>query len=441
MQEPPASARRSRAIKLAYGTSLLSKVATAVVQLLALPFAARALGVEGFGAVVTLAAVTSILYIPALGLSPATSLIMSQALGEDRPDQARAVLRDSCHVGFASASVLMLLGIALISYVPIHWIYGDGQAITDTVARTGIAAMWCHVCLAYAVTFVDGARASYLQNHVTNLFSFMASIGVIAATAISVFTGAGIGGFYVAIFVVPVLFQAINLVLLLASRRPELHAAAMIKSDYGRLLSATFSYVKAQAGMVMHQHGYVYLATQSMGLAYGAAIGGFLRLFMQVNSLYQSLLNPLVPTLSQASTAGDSKWLIKSLGAVSIAVGVTLPMMALVLALFGSDVIRIWLDIPMPTTRWLVPLLAIWGTVGSLALIMFTILMALGRSTLVAYTLLTTGLVSLISNYYFLDQNMMVAGLTANILLMLVSGFLVPAVVVMLVLRQLRAAG
>lgn len=76
-----------------------------------------------------------------------------------------------------------------------------------------------------------------------------------------------------------------------------------------------------------------------------------------------------------------------------------------------------------------------------MALIMFTILMALGRSTLVAYTLLTTGLVSLISNYYFLDQNMMVAGLTANILLMLVSGFLVPAVVIMLVLRQLRAAG
>lgn len=429
-EQPVASGqgdRRARSLKLAYATSLLSKVVTALVQLLALPFAARQLGTDQFGAMLTLAAITSLFYIPGIGMAPAVSFLMARNLGlGDAPAAARAFV-DALQVGVAAMLAWVAIGAAALWFLPMSWIYGREAGLLGDMALYGAAAMFAHIALAYAVTLVDGGRAAMQQNHISNIYALCGSGVVFALTLLFVKLGLGLGWMYLSIFIVPVLFQLANLIHFMVEHRAMLRSAHGVRSHRGDVLRSTLDFTRGQMGMVMHLHGIVFLCTQLVGLSAGAISGGIVRLYMQVNSLVQSVLNPLLPTLSAASSARDYGWQRKAILALVAIMWGALPFGGLIVAVGGAFILHLWLDLDMAVGGASSAAYAAWGTASSMALVGFLLMIALGRSRLLSNLLLVSGAVGMGAGYLCLRAGSLDAAIWINALLLFLAGVVPPS--------------
>lgn len=417
---------RGRTLFLAYATSLLSKVVTALVQLLALPVAARTLGVENFGAMLTLAAITSLLYIPGMGLAPAVSFAMGRSIGAGHTARAARVFADTLRVGIVAMLVWAVLGGAAVWALPSEWIFGSEANRLDDTVRIGAFAMLAHVALAYGVSFIDGARAAMNQTHISNLYALSGSALVFGLAMLLATQQAGFGWFYVVIFLVPVMMQIINLIHFSIQHKAMLATASSEAPDYWSVIKPAFDFTRGQLGIVLHLHGVVLILTQMVGLSAGAVSGGVVRLYMQINSLVQSVLTPLMPTLSAAHASNDRAWQRKGLTAILALTWVIIPMMGIVVGLFGNEILRLWLDLDMSANGVSSWAYAAWGTLSTMVLIAFSVMIALGRSKLQGSLILASGVCGVLSAAFVLQNGHVEASIWINALFLFIGGLIWP---------------
>src|SRR5690606_19085965 len=139
----------------------------------------------------------------------------------------------------------------------------------------------------------------------------------------------------------------LNLLTMIIFRR-DLRRINICVKTIRTIVRFSISYARALSGTTLALHGTTYFTTHSLGLAAGAAAGAASRLFVQLHSLYLSLINPVLPTLSHAIASHDMSWVKKTLGLIAIVMPLSLATSAALFAIFGADIIELWLEIEFP---------------------------------------------------------------------------------------------
>lgn len=416
--------RRLRRIFLAYATSGVSKLATAGVQLLALPIVLAAAGSEKFGAMMTVAAMGSLLQFPALGFSSSVGYLMSSSIGHGDETEAAKWLRSALIVVAGIAALLLTAGLILIGFLPVHAFLGEGVKAFPAEARAMLLAALVHTIGVYLFNMVEGVRASFHENFITNLYSSAGSGLSFVAVLLVARVAPSLPHFYLALFALPVFVQGLNLTMFALGRskafRGNLARGAI---DPMPVIAKAVSYAKAQAGIVLHLHGFTYLVSHMIGLTAGGAIGAAIRALVLLASFAQSLLNPVFPVISQAlvrlDATGFKRYYLAAVAfsaSYALAVGATF-------AVAGNHILELWLSISIPGGE---PVLLGMGLLAAGYLgghLLFNILVYVGQSKYFGYSVGLSGIAGFAISYFLLGRAGMSSALIANASILFVTAY------------------
>jgi len=402
-------------ILLAHATSGVSKIATAVVQLVALPIVLTSIGGEKFGALMTVAAMGSLVQFPALGFSSSVGYLMSSALGHADEVEAAKWLRSAFVIVGSIAVLLLAAGLMLICFLTPQTMLGEGVSTFPVEARAILFTALIQAIGVYLFSMVEGVRASFHENFITNIYSSFGSVLAFLGVILVAHVAPSLPFFYFALFVVPVLIQGVNLTMFVLGRTSDFRDRLWYGGiDPMPVLSKVISYAKAQGGIVLHLHGFTYLVSHIVGLTAGGAIGATIRALVLLANVGQSLLNPIFPVISQSLVRSDAtgfrRYYLSSVG-FSTAYAV---LIGLIFALAGNRILDLWLSIRLPPDG------AILIGMGLLAAgylgghLLFNILVYVGQSKYFGYIVGVSGLTGFAFSYYLLSRNSVGIALIVN---------------------------
>ncbi len=309
-------AGRKRAILFAYGANGFAKIIGFVAQMLVLPVAARLLGAEKLGYMLSLAAALSFPLIAVAGFSPAASLLMSRAQGQDDGnigDIFWALLGRSLIIGLVFA--------AIFTATCQFYDFGGARAGIDSgQLRSLFFFAAAFLLISYLAAAVDGARAAMRQSHYSNLYAAAGSFITMLSAAIFVIRGANISAIFASMFLAQVTVQLINLLHFYVEHRRQLGTPRWVVDHNNQIKKTLLGNVEAQGGMVLYVHGTTFLLGRFAGFEAAALLGAFVRLAIMLHSMLASLFAPVLAMVSQAKGSGDSAWTAKSIrGLLSMA--------------------------------------------------------------------------------------------------------------------------
>lgn len=338
---------RVKPVLLAYAAAGTSKVATALVQIIALPIIAASVGLEGFGAIMAMSGVASLASLFAQGLSPSTSYAVATAIGS-KDDRA-------CGQSFWSAAALALFGMGVsttagllaLLWMPLPTYLVDTLTVSDSDFRLLVVAVVVHVCLVHLMMLVEGARAAFSENHVTSIFASLGSILTLFACFWGSYANWGLVGFYLAVFALPLSLQPINLVLFVIKRRNTFRPFNIDLRLLRSISTRTFRYAFATSSYSIHMHGLVIYSTALLGLQAAAIAGAIVRLCIIAHSTFLSLAHPVLPLLTRAVAGTQLREARRLL--IGLALGSTLlpAVIAAIVAIVGDWIFLIWLGIDL----------------------------------------------------------------------------------------------
>lgn len=390
------SAKRKRRLLLAYATSGGSKVFTTAVQLVALPMAAASLSAERFGALFVLAAIGSFLSIAGQGFSPAVSFIMADSRGRDQTDRAGRTAWTVLAIGAITGVAVLALGLlASVVVDPVLLVGREAQPFAAEL-NWGIAAVAIHVAAHYAFGFTEGARAAYSENHISNLFAAAGSVGVLAIAALATRFWPTIAAFYLAMYVVPLLFQGLNLSAMLRRRRAEWGKPVFDRAIGREIWSRALNYSRAQLGNNLYLHGTVYVAAQAIGLQVSGLVGATMRFVLLTMNLLWSLVSPLLPMLSHALAARDLDWAHRTTRRLLILTVAGPLLFGLVLTVGGKPIFDLWLGLAFPELSLTALSLGLAGASYTSSYLNYMVLTALDEPSWGSKRIFSAGLIGIV---------------------------------------------
>jgi len=422
---------------MAYATTGLSKIATAAVQLIAFPIVVHSVGDEKFGAMMTIAAIGSFIQIPAIGLSSSVGYYMSTALGRNDVSSAAKWLRSGLLVASVGMLAILAIGLSAVIWAPTTIFLGNEALNFSKEARLTLLVGLVQICGVYMFNMVEGVRASFHENYITNIYSFLAAVLTFFAVGATAFFGPSLPMFYFSMFVVIPIVQGLNLLQFVRGRSKEFKQALLTKkTDPYAIIGKTISYGKAQGGIVLHLHGFTYLTSNLVGLAAGGVVGAVIRIMVIMANMVQSFLNPIFPIISQSMASDDSVRLVRYFGISIVFSVLSATIIGAALYLFGDTILQKWLNIDVNPRRSMMVgfgLLAV-SYLGSHLL--FNILVYIGQSKMFGYVIGFSGLVGFSFSYMMMQDWGLGATLTGNAIIFFLFGFCCPFYVALKFLKH-----
>lgn len=344
--------QRQKRIRLAWSTSLVSKVATVGVQLLAVPLVYRALGDGGYAAYAAVTASAGL--IAALNLGIGGSLVTPIADAAARLDERRQAALIQAGLGpllmlCIGGSIVVL---PTVAYLPLTTLFGrvgaTGSANLRIAALIAAAATLATIPLS-AITFI---RQAYQELHVSNLIGAVSNVILCVvllmaarrSTAVSVF---------VAIFVlIPLAASAFNLGFLFLKRPYLLRSAGkQAVKDSRHLLADGIRFFGASFSSVLIYQWPVYWIARSMPPSSSSLFAICMQAVVLPLASIIGFLQPLWPSTADAVARKDHHWVevtMRQGSRVIVAIGVS----AFIIALFfGERLLHLWLRKPV-TLDW-----------------------------------------------------------------------------------------
>ncbi len=320
---------RKQTIGLAYAATGSAKIFGALVQLAVLPIAAKALGVEAFGLLFTVAALASFPLIAMAGFSPAASALIAKAKASSEDDRVGGYFWSLWFWSVISGILL-----AATSYFAVRFFELPG-------ANDGYLALIFSLFIIsnFVAAPIEGTRAAFGETHYNSSFALLGSAITLIVILIAP-TGADTAYYFAAIYLVPVVVQALNLSLFVVQRRSHIGMPRVDRAVRSEIMELLAANVQAQGGMVLYLHGGVYILAVIFGTAAVAVIGAFVRIAVLIHSLLLALFAPVLPTLTQAVVQADRNWLNKAMRHLALIAATILLAQATVTAFAGDRIAR-----------------------------------------------------------------------------------------------------
>lgn len=300
---------RSHLIKQAVLSSLAGKGISLITQMLVLPMAVSALGVERFGVYAMMMAV----FIWANTLPSVVSSALSIRIVEanacsDRVSESR-LFSTAFFFTIVIAFLLALVFQLVINSEDLYKIFRLNSSDYNDDLRQAVMVMSILLPINVVATLSESAQSGYQKQYVTNLLMTISNI-IVIIDLIWVQSDPSICSLVLAVFVPPLIARIINMLLLW---REHPHVLPRWKMADRNTLN---SLVKFGAGFALMQIGsfaYLQYPVVLVGRDTGAQNAGYFAAMMQVINISGSFLilftQPLLPALSDASVRKDFGWI------------------------------------------------------------------------------------------------------------------------------------
>jgi O-antigen/teichoic acid export membrane protein len=359
--------QRQQRITLAWSTSLISKVATVGVQLIAVPLVFRALGEGGYAAYAVVTSSASLIAVLSLGIGGSLVTPIAEAVAES--DHCKQALL--MQAGLGPLVLLCILGslavIPLVAFLPLSTLFGrvgvTGSWDLRTAALIAASATLAWVPLS-SITFL---RQAYQEMHVTHLLGAASSLLLCAALMVAAKRSTSVTIFVAVFMLIPLGASALNFGWLFL-QRPYLLRSQGFRAwkDNKHLLADGIRYMGAGLSSVLLYQWPVYWVGRVMPSSTSSWFAVCMQAVVLPMGSVFGLLMPLWPSIADAVARSDHHWLdgaMKKGRVVAAAVGGCAFLTALI---FGEQLLHLWLRKPV-ILSWQVRglmgvyvLLAIW---------------------------------------------------------------------------------
>lgn len=168
--------KRGNTIKFAVYTAVASKASSSLLQLIALPLAARVLGREEFGIYSTVSLSIYMLTMLQFGIGPSLTRSLAEASAKNRRNRERHFYQ---HSGLIVVSLAILFSVLLGSIfltVPIETLFGAGYEKWADQLRSALLIGLGLLAVEIMMWHTDATRQGYLEAHIANGFSCIGNI-------------------------------------------------------------------------------------------------------------------------------------------------------------------------------------------------------------------------------------------------------------------------
>lgn len=374
-------------LQVAVSTGALAKLSGVFVQLAAIPFAVRQMGLEAFGQYAFAIALFSWVFL--LDAVWGQALVRKTVAAINRSDAS--AVTSLVFTAFAATAAFVSGGAALLVVIGGAWILLGGQTGIEG-GITLFVASGCIACVRMLLAVVARARAAFQQIHVENLLALAANCVAITAVFVCVRIWPTPLALLLAVFVPPVLAQLVSGLILYRSN-PLLHGRLVFDKTMARSLLSEGRWLSlGQVGVIMERQVpiivFTLLAMSQMGGQYAVAM----QLMTMSASVLIIMTTPLMPAIAEAMHSGDTEWWVsrvRSIDRVVICAGVAGSIGAI---LIGQELLSALFGVSDLFSRSALGALAVWVAAMLSALCYYSVLMAAGRAEQIGKRLFAYGL-------------------------------------------------
>lgn len=312
--DPNCEQKRNRSIKLAVITSLMSKLGTAALQLISMPFAARALGKEEFGLYATISMTITLIVLLELGVGPAVVQGISNANAKGDKDGERRYYGTS----LAMITVFTLIGAAIlatvISLVPITTLFGPEYAGLEAPLMKGIWVGLGLFIFELILSHSDRAREGYMETNITNTYLGIGNIIAAVLVGVGVLFVPEVWFLLLAVFGMNVIMKTVNMAALL-KKRPYLlpGPGTFSKSAFNHVLKDGLAFSVSYALTIIVEFNFcALLIGRLIGPGEVALFQVFVSITVALNGIIVMLTTPIWPAVVDAFVKGDHPWIVKT---------------------------------------------------------------------------------------------------------------------------------
>jgi len=303
-------ARRTRSIRLAVGTSLLSKAGTAALQLLAIPIAIRVLGRAEFGLYTSVTLTLTTVSLFEVGVGPALAHGLAKASATADREKARILASTSFFMMLGIAMLVALVAGTLLALMPISKLYGEGYVAQEGILRP---ALWTGLGLflmLFLLNLTERIREGYLEVATTNACGAIGNVVAAIAVAMGVHFLPQVWFLVLAIHGSLVLTKLANTTLLWRKRPDMIPNWRFFRSGVAKHLlgdGAAFSTCCLITGIVEY-NVIGWMIGRLLGPSQVALYGVLVSLTVMQSGFILMLTTPTWPAVAEALARDDKPW-------------------------------------------------------------------------------------------------------------------------------------
>ena len=375
-----AAAFRTQRLKIAMLSSLAGKGVSIVAQLVALPLAIGALGIERFGMYAMLVALLNWMNVAGVAIAPGLTVeIVSASAGADREREARVFSTAFLFALAVSAVVFVALQV-FFHAVGVGALFGQAALVYEHELAAGLQILSVFLSVSVVLSVVEATQAGYQNQYVNNVLGTAGSVLSILAIVLVVRHLPTIPNLILAIFGAPLVARVVNMVCLLRQRRylwPRSSRCSL--AALRRILATGSAFLLTLLGTFCYQSFSVYWAGRELGSAAAAQVSIMMLVMTIAGSLLMIVTQPLWPAIQDAASRNDYHWIAQACRRLLRTLVPYVALAALVLAAAGQTILQLWLasGAAISTTTQL-----LWGLYFFIVAwehINYTVLMGLSR--------------------------------------------------------------
>lgn len=344
-----------RRVALGMGANALDRVLIAVIQLLLVPILATHWGVERYGGWAMLMTMPALLAMGDLGFASASTVRMTMEVARGKRDQARTTMRSATQIVAVACAFVLLLAGGLALLLPDRLILEVPDTSVQEM-RTAMTALAGYACLIMVSALLQGVFRSNQRFALGTLLSTITTLQENGLLILVVFLDHGLAVAAMALLLGRTAGFAIMFAVAASLRTGALPS---IFGGSAEVRRALFGPALAAMAIPLATALLLQGTVAALGFVAGAAlVPAFVaartlsRIGLQAS---QILTTALMPEFSAAIAVGEQRSVRRMFVTVlATASAIALPF-ALVLALVGPAIVRVWSNYQLdpPTTLML----------------------------------------------------------------------------------------
>lgn len=350
--------KRTSRVYAAWTTSLASKVATLLVQLVSLPAVYRSVGPEQFAAYAAVTSVVSMLGFFNLGFGGAMVSPLARAAARDSQVAEKQILSAALVPLCAVAVAIGAIALPLIGFANMTSLFGEASRAVSAPMLRAAALIACAGTLAAMPLSVCGnARQAYQELHISNTIGTICNTVMFAGLLLVAWLSPTLLSFVALRVLVPLLGQLADVFLLVRKRRYLEHALSAFTFERAKHLAHDGIYFLAAASsyLLIYQWA-IYLAARMWPPTQSAPFIICIQIILLATSFVAGVTQPLWGATANAVASKDHAWVRRAVAHVRL-LSITYGILALFgCGLFLNLVVRLWMHkaiVFSTADRWL----------------------------------------------------------------------------------------
>jgi O-antigen/teichoic acid export membrane protein len=290
-------------------TNLVAKALAAVMGLVSVPLTVGYLGKEQYGLWMAIGSLLSWAVLADFGMARGLQNHLSEAYGREDEAKAGRLMSTAFFALLGIASVLALLFVPALYLVPWESILRITEPALSAELRPALGAVVAVFLLQFPLSVVGQAYAAYQRGHIANLFSISGSMLSLGVLLLVIREQLGLPWLILASGGVGVGMTLVNLAYLVREMpflRPRL--SLVTGASMAGLVRVSTPMLIFDLGSLLINESQLLLIARINGVAVVADYSIFLKVYAVPIFVVTMLDGPYAPMFREAYSRGDSRW-------------------------------------------------------------------------------------------------------------------------------------